>query len=194
MDGTMRMPLARDEGLVVEELGDELLVYDLGVDRVHCLNPKAVRVWRACDGRTPVATIAADLGLDTEEVVRALDELDRCEFLAAPVEANGGLSRRDFGVRVTKIAAATASVPLIVSIAAPVAAHAQTPSACVALDFKGSCGICNQGGTPTACCCCHAPNPVGCAIDAAECCGGFIPQFEGATHCTEQGGQILKCK
>jgi hypothetical protein len=31
-------PLARKEGLVIQELPDEVLVYDLDRDRAHCLN------------------------------------------------------------------------------------------------------------------------------------------------------------
>lgn len=196
MEGPMRLPFARSEGLVIEELADELLVYDLDVDRVHCLSPVAARVWRACDGETPIATLAGELGLEVGEVDRAIDELDRCDFLVAP-QINDGYSRRDFGFRVTKIAAATASVPLIVSIVAPTAAHAQSPSACFNLNvnFVGSCGICNDGGTPTACCCCHGGGkgnpPIGCAADAAECCSSGL--FTNPSHCTEQGGMPIGC-
>ena len=45
-------PCARSEDLIVEELGEELLVYDMKADRGHCLSPVAARVWRRCDGRT----------------------------------------------------------------------------------------------------------------------------------------------
>ena len=45
-------PLARSEGLVVEEVGDELLVADPLSSRAHSLNAFAARVWQACDGET----------------------------------------------------------------------------------------------------------------------------------------------
>ena len=46
-----KKPLARSEELVIEELGDELLVYDERTQRAHCLSATAARVWRACDGK-----------------------------------------------------------------------------------------------------------------------------------------------
>ena len=39
-------PRARTEGLVVTELPDELLVYDLERHRAHCLNPTAALVFK----------------------------------------------------------------------------------------------------------------------------------------------------
>ena len=51
-------PRARTEGLVVRELPDELLVYDLERHRAHCLNPTAALVFKHCDGRRSVAQIA----------------------------------------------------------------------------------------------------------------------------------------
>ncbi|PYS79821.1 MAG: hypothetical protein DMF70_12375, partial [Acidobacteria bacterium] len=55
-------PLARKEGLVIQELPDEVLVYDLDRDRAHCLNETAAFVWQRCDGRTSTVEIARSLG------------------------------------------------------------------------------------------------------------------------------------
>ncbi|MDX6676285.1 MAG: hypothetical protein QOE31_337 [Solirubrobacteraceae bacterium] len=155
MDSTTRVPLARSQGLVIEELGDELLVYDLDVDRAHCLGATAARVWRRCDGRTRSAEIADELGLGADELLRALDELDRCKLLIAPAIEDGGLSRRDFGLRVVKAGALAASVPLVVSIAVPATAAATVTEAfCQAIITSGhGCGECHQAG----CCCCDPP-------------------------------------
>ena len=81
-----RRPLAREEDLIVEELGDELLVYDTKVDRGHSLSAVAARVWQACDGRTPVEGLCAQLDLDADEVGRAVDELDGCNLLEGTPE------------------------------------------------------------------------------------------------------------
>ncbi len=44
-------PLARqDDGLLVEELGEDVVVYDLDRDQVHVLNPVAALVWKSSDG------------------------------------------------------------------------------------------------------------------------------------------------
>src|SRR2546423_15689116 len=42
-------PRARDARLVIQELPDELLVYDLERHRAHSLNRTAALVWRHCD-------------------------------------------------------------------------------------------------------------------------------------------------
>ncbi len=191
----MRLPLARSEGLVIEELADELLVYDLDVKHAHCLTPTAASVWRLCDGKTSVDAIAEDLGLATGDLVLALDELERCELLVEPLPANGGLSRRELGLKVTKVAAGVATVPLILSIAAPAAAQSSSQiAACRILGpiGSGSCGTCNQGGSPTDCCCCHyGPGLRFCAAGEADCfkvapgLPGFMKQ---QLNCTENPG------
>lgn len=186
MDRSHKLPFARSERLVIEELGDELLVYDLDVKHAHCLTPTAARVWRRCDGRTSPDTVARGLSMDTGEVTRALDELERCELLVAPVVTNGGLSRRDLGLRVTKMAAAAATMPLVLSIAAPAAAQTQTQiDTCKAIDTSKGCGKCNDGGTAGGpCCCCSPAKGSGktCAASQSDC----EAQLGAGAKCTEK--------
>ena len=54
-------PRLREQGLVVHELPEELLVYDLARHKAHCLSPLAAAIWRACDGRTTAEEIAVRL-------------------------------------------------------------------------------------------------------------------------------------
>ena len=49
------MPRARQDELVVEELSDETLVYDLKRHKANCLNRTAALVWQDCDGQTSVS-------------------------------------------------------------------------------------------------------------------------------------------
>src|SRR5713226_2070068 len=78
------LPCARREGLVIQELPDELLVYDLERHRAHCLNPAAVLVWNHCDGRIPV----------DEGIVRlALDQLGNARLLREQVTRQPSVSR-----------------------------------------------------------------------------------------------------
>jgi hypothetical protein len=51
-------PLARKQDLLVRELADEVLVYDLANDEAHCLNETAAFVWMRCDGRNTPRDIA----------------------------------------------------------------------------------------------------------------------------------------
>lgn len=210
MESRLTRPVARDKALVVEELGDELLVYDLDVKNAHCLTPLAAKVWRLCDGKTSPEKMASTLGLEVSEVNFAIDELDRCDLLQTLQVKKGGLSRRDFGLKVTKVAAGAAAVPLILSIAAPaVAATISQEVKCNSFAPNGtnSCAVCNQPtGNNTLCCCCHAPtkdfdgNPAPggnlklCAADARQCCCESDPHdFGPAHHCTESDGTIQNC-
>src|SRR5882672_11143754 len=74
----------------VEQLGEELCLYDWSRKTVHALNPTAALVWRRCDGTTDSATIAAALeaGLgvtNAEEVVaHTLRDLARADLVAWP--------------------------------------------------------------------------------------------------------------
>ena len=52
------LPRMREQGLVVDDLPDEVLVYDLDRHQAHCLNRTAALVWRHCDGQTTVKEIA----------------------------------------------------------------------------------------------------------------------------------------
>ena len=52
-------PRKRQEGLVVQELPEEMLVYDTDRHKAHCLGPVAAAVWEACNGRRSAAQIAA---------------------------------------------------------------------------------------------------------------------------------------
>src|SRR5207249_1852852 len=85
--------------LVVQEVADETLVYDLKRHRVHALNPTAPRVWRLCDGRTTIAEMAERLSRETgppadEEVVwLALDGLGRARLLQERVTRPGDAER-----------------------------------------------------------------------------------------------------
>lgn len=124
-------PRARREGLLVQELPHELLIYDTERHKAHCLNPTAAIIWKHCDGNTSVAEIARRLEeslktiVDEEVVWYALRQLDRDHLLEEkiswPASVNY-ISRREL-VRRLGIGAAIA-VPIITSIIAPTAAYA----------------------------------------------------------------------
>ena len=96
-------PIARKKGLVIQELPDEVLVYDLDRDRAHCLNQTAAFVWRRCNGRNTPAQIARTLGqqfdcrVDENIIWLALDQLGRSHLLEqqlAPPPAQMTMNRR----------------------------------------------------------------------------------------------------
>ena len=83
-------PVARDEGLLVEQVADETVVYDSRTKAAHCLSPLAAVVFAHCDGHTTVeeltALAAERLGepVDPPLVIDALAQLEERELLAVP--------------------------------------------------------------------------------------------------------------
>lgn len=51
-------PKARREDLIVQEVGEELLIYDQRRHRAFCLNPMAALVWRRANGRRTIAALS----------------------------------------------------------------------------------------------------------------------------------------
>jgi len=150
------IPRARREGLVIQELPDEVLVYDRERDKAHCLNQTAALVWGYCDGKTTVSTMARSLerdlntnNVDEKIVWYALDQLSKDHLLeesVVPPTLLGGMTRRQM-VHVLGVAAVIA-IPLVTSIVAPTPAQAAT---CLAngAPCTGSqqccSGLCNAG-------------------------------------------------
>jgi Coenzyme PQQ synthesis protein D (PqqD) len=162
-------PKARREGLLVRDLGDEVVVYEIESHRGHALNRTATLVWRACDGRRTVAAITAQLGhelgvpADADLVRYTLRRLGHARLLDSSVEERT-LTRREIVRRIGQ----AAILPAVVSLLAPRPSEAATcpctsPAVC---DCAGqgnftSCwngidcssyiccnGICKSGGCP----------------------------------------------
>jgi len=127
------LPQARREELLVQELADELLVYDRTRHKAHCLNQTAALVWQRCDGKTSVTEMARLLGKEThtrvdEAVVwLAFDQLSKAHLLQGDARewtGRSGISRREVMRRIG--AAAAVALPVVSSIAAPEAVQAAT--------------------------------------------------------------------
>ena len=147
------LPRAREGRLVVQELPDEVLVYDLNRHKAHCLNRTAALVWRHCDGHTTVAEMAALLEKEVKSpadeavVWLALDRLERAHLLREPANLPGGEARytRREVMRRMGIGAAVL-VPIVTSIVSKAAAQAGSclPSnGCV-----GPVNLCRPCGPP----------------------------------------------
>jgi len=127
-------PLARIDGLLTEEVDEDLLVYDSRHDIAFRLNSTAALVWRSCDGNRTVgdllAILTAELGdLASEDMVlMALDELAEHDLIVsgyAQREAEAiRLSRRRFFRSAGIAGAAAAAAPLVYSMVVPTSAAA----------------------------------------------------------------------
>lgn len=140
-------PKSRYNKLIIQNLNEETLIYDLQTNKALCLNETASLVWQFCDGRHSVEDLAAALGRKLKNKVSndfiwlALKQLEEQNLLqnGSPVKAHSKhISRRE---SIKKIGAASMiALPIISTLVAPRAADAQSV-AC-----GGSC-TCSVGNT-----------------------------------------------
>lgn len=155
------LPRARTEGLVRQEVEQELVVYDTKRDETHLLNRTAALVWEECDGKHTIATLAINVAKVTntapnQELVRyTLALLQRKGLLAETIETGvvAFLTRRQF---LGKFALAAGVVPIIHSLKAP---NADQVASC-----SGIGSLCGTGLPP----CCP---PLVCGALAPFCIG-----------------------
>jgi hypothetical protein len=151
-------PRARTEGLSIETVDDDLLVYDLDRARAHRLNATAALVWRSADGRRSVADLAEvlrrdlDAAADENLVLCSLDRLAGAGLLeAAPQRAADAVraSRREFVRKVGAVGALSLLLPMVTSIAAPTRAQAQSGPGTCNSESECSCQSNSSCGTGT---------------------------------------------
>jgi hypothetical protein len=119
------------DGLILEEVRDELLVYDPQRNKAFCLNQTAARVWKHSDGKTPVSEIArrieGELGKPVTEpmVWFALDVLAKDGLLApSTFLPPPGMSRRHL---LQKMGMGAMALPAVtVLFVSPAKAHASS--------------------------------------------------------------------
>lgn len=157
---TAHLPMMRRQGLIIDEILDEVLVYDLDRDKAHCLNKTAALIWRQCDGKTRPQEMARrlqiklDASCNEDLVWVALRQLATLHLLEESVSLPrrfAGMSRRQM-IRNLGVAAAVA-VPLVTSIVAPTVAQAAT------------CIPTGQTCNPSKLCC----SPLGCNNGTNKC-------------------------
>lgn len=138
-------PVARQDDLVMQELQDELLIYDLKIGKAFCLNKTSALVWAECDGAKTVDEISISISRKLKksfgkEIVRvALDDLKKNDLLAngQDVDVNfGGIHRRE----VIKKAGITSMIalPVISSLVVPTAAMAASGAAVACVNPGGT--------------------------------------------------------
>jgi hypothetical protein len=145
--------LARNDELVVQDLPDEVLIYDLKSHKAHCLNTTAAFVWKHCDGQTTADEIARMMQQEwqvpvTEDTVWfALNKLSKAELLQQRIvlpEAKAGMSRRS---AMRRLGLGALLIPVVMTIVSPTAmAGSSIPAVCQSCIKKISgtadCGIC----------------------------------------------------
>ncbi|HRH45610.1 MAG TPA: PqqD family protein [Pyrinomonadaceae bacterium] len=150
-------PLARVHEIVIQELSDETLIYDLRTNRALALNKLPSEVWKLCDGKHSTAEISGTLtGLFhqpvSEELILFTLELLQKENLITPGSLKthylSGLTRRQ-AVRKMGFGFLTL-LPVISSLTAPLAINAA--SGCPVSNKPTGCVCTANNECQTNCC------------------------------------------
>ncbi len=137
---------AREARLIIKELADEVLVYDLETDKALCLNHTAALVWKNCNGQRTVAEIRELMEKEAgspvaEEIIwLALDQLAQFKLLNGRIskpDRLGALSRRRL-IRSLGLGTAV-SIPVIASIIVPTPAMAASCGSLTGRDTNCPC-------------------------------------------------------
>jgi len=158
-------PKARQLRLIVRELPDELLIYDLDRDAAFCLNRFSREVWRRCDGENTTERIAQSLektfgSIDENLVWLAIEQLAQHNLLERRPDRPHGVARMTRREAVRRIGIGSAiAIPLVTSIISPAPTQAASCSA--------ACHPCNANSD-----CCSGVcinNPPGCQAGTTRC-------------------------
>src|SRR5215470_3956595 len=150
-------PKVRETQLLVQELPDEILVYDLVRNEAHCLNGSAARIWALCNGERTTGEIgrivAPDLAPDRAEslVWCAIDQFAERHLLEEPVhlplgmepepaDTPAGMTRRGMLI---SLGIVVGMIPIVDSIVSPPAA--------LAVSMLSTCSGSTQMGGSTPC-------------------------------------------
>lgn len=125
----LTIPAARSNNLVIQELDQEVLIYDLETDKAHCLNQTTAIVWNSCNGKNSVTDIMDSLEKQTGNKVSenlvwlAIDLLNERNLLSEKTSQK--LSKRTRREAFKEIGLASViALPIIASLLAPTAAFA----------------------------------------------------------------------
>ena len=145
-------PRARQENLVVQEIGDETIIYDEKSNHAHRLNRTAGLVWSHCDGQRSVADLVSVLQRETDALVTedmvwlALDRLEKEQLLQEKLvrpEDVARITRRDVLRKAALVGGMTLLIPVVQSMVAP------TPAMAMSI----GCAKLGQTYSPTRPCC-----------------------------------------
>lgn len=126
-------PTAKTSQILIQQLDNELLIYDLKTNRAFCLNETSAIIFQLCDGTRTVPEISQTLNktsdpfISEELIWLALDGFKKEDLLEESDRIDidfNGLTRRKVIQRIGM--ASMVALPLISSVVAPSAALAQS--------------------------------------------------------------------
>ena len=82
------LPAVKKENIVVQELDNEILIYDLKDNKAFCLNEASAIIWQLCDGTKTVSQISQTAGkklnskISEDFVWLALDQFKKDKLIS----------------------------------------------------------------------------------------------------------------
>lgn len=137
-------PKADCRNIVQQNAENELLLYNLLIHKVFCLNQTSRDIYNLCDGANDIAEIAVKTKLPETVVKLAINDLSKQDLLTEQVEIQ--TSRRDL---LRNIALTSIALPIVTTLIAPNAARAA--STCGTIPPNGTFSIPNNGGGTSSC-------------------------------------------
>src|SRR6187431_1155876 len=114
-------PIARPDQFIIEEVGNDVVVYDRAAKKAHSLNPSVAWIWRQCDGKTDIDHLSAgfERQFNTADgagfVLAGLEQLKTAGLL----EIEGDSPSPEIGPMMSRrsaLAAGSAVFPLIATV------------------------------------------------------------------------------
>lgn len=143
-------PLALSDGIISQDYGNEILIYNLKSNKMFHLNETSFLVWQACDGKSSIEQISREISqklrtYTSEEIVwLALQQLQQNELLVQDMKLDSDLKKISRREVIKKAGLATmVAFPLITSVAAPsaVSAASGSPNAACTSNCGGALGL-----------------------------------------------------
>lgn len=177
-------PKSRQENLVLQELDNEIIIYNLSNNKAFCLNETSALIWQLCNGERNISQISQLAQQKTKTEVNedlvwfAIEQLKKEKLISSEVDTPQqfiGKSRREI---IKKIGLGTMiALPVVASLVAPTAIQA-AQSACIsdptctclfsnAPNNGDSCGNGDMNTCNTGCTCTRNTGIGGCAVVAA---------------------------
>ncbi|MBX7169635.1 MAG: PqqD family peptide modification chaperone [Pyrinomonadaceae bacterium] len=130
------LPIAKTANIVVQELSNETLVYDVKSNKAICLNSSAAFVWKNCDGENDVQKLMNsfqgnfNLKINEDFISLTLDELAKADLIEGYETKFGSrISRRKV---LLNYALPMAMLPVITTLIAPLSSQAASGPVCAA--------------------------------------------------------------
>ncbi len=163
-------PKNHRKNIIVKELENEILIYDIETKKAFCLNETSALVWKFCDGKTTPSEVCKmmekELGKEVDNAIvwLTLDGLKKNGLLSDKTATRTryrGLTRRQVLRNIGVLSAI--SLPIVTSLVAPRASFAQS---CV------GAGTIPSGQILTGSDCPFPGPPCSCSGFNSSCCSG----------------------